>query len=164
MNAPSKSAANEAGNLGVELTRFNRVFRSEVERALKDLELSTSEYTALSVIDAHPHITSARLARAMMISRQVAGRTVAELVTADLAFAAHSPSGRTSSVSITERGTRILSDAHTRVSAVEAHILGPLSNDESSTLIAAMRRCADAAGLQLLPSKPGDRSNRRGVS
>ena len=150
----NKSPSSEADDLGIELARFNRAFRSAVERALEDVALSTSEYTALSVVEAHPQITAVRLARAMLISRQVAGRVVAQLVTAGLVSTTHSPSGRISSASITTRGTHTLSEARERVRAVESQILSPLAPNEALALISAMRRCADATGLQLLPGAP----------
>jgi DNA-binding MarR family transcriptional regulator len=120
-----------------------------VRRPFEDLiaghGISTAGYTALTVLQNRPGITSSELARRSFVRAQTMAETIAALSDAGYVRREKDPDhGRQILLFITESGIERVAALASDVTALEAHLLDGLSGDEPAILLRALRRVRDA--------------------
>ncbi|MFM9107543.1 MAG: MarR family winged helix-turn-helix transcriptional regulator [Chloroflexota bacterium] len=131
--------------LGFALKRALHVLRNRMDDALREIELTTPQYAALSAIEHEPWLSNAELARRCLVTPQTMNGVVVNLEAARLVV--RSPDGddgRLLRVSLTGEGRRRLAEAHRRVLEVEARMVSAIDDQRQSELIEALHACADA--------------------
>ncbi|MDB5920523.1 MAG: MarR family transcriptional regulator [Massilia sp.] len=110
--------------------------RARIEAGLKELELTPIQYTVLSIIDHHPGLSSAALARRFYVSPQNMGQVLTALEQRGLLTRTENPENRRLlNVTLTAAGKALQAQGAERMQAVERELLKGLP-DES---IAAFR-------------------------
>jgi DNA-binding MarR family transcriptional regulator len=120
-----------------------------VRRPFEDLiaghGISTAGYTALTVLQNRPGITSSELARRSFVRAQTMAETVAALSESGLVRREKDPDhGRQILLFITESGIERVAALASDVTTLEAHLLDSLAGDEPAILLRALRNVRDA--------------------
>jgi DNA-binding MarR family transcriptional regulator len=130
--------------VGYQLKRAQHLLRLATDAALRPLGLTTPQYATLSAIAEVPGASSAALARRAFVTPQTMNEIVRGLVSVGLlARQAHPEHGRVIQLYLTPSGEAALGEAHARVDAVEARMLGGLKPEQATALASWLRRCAD---------------------
>jgi DNA-binding MarR family transcriptional regulator len=119
--------------------------RSELDDLARPVGLTALQYTALTVLEQHPDLTAARLARHSFVRAQSAADMVGALLERGLIERHRDPSDRRRLVmSLTPDGQRLLDRLRPRVAQIEARMLTPLSADDAHALRASLELCREA--------------------
>ena len=119
--------------------------RSHLDELLRPHGLTTSTYTALTVLERRDGLTTADLARTSFVTPQA----MADIVTAleGRGHIVRSPDpahGRRLRTSLTPAGRALLATVRDEVDALEERMLGTLDDDERATLRSHLDRCRAA--------------------
>lgn len=119
--------------------------RSRLDDMFRPIGLTALQYTALTVLERHPNLTSAQLARNSFVTSQ----SMADMVTAlqDQGFIARhrDPSDRRRLVlSLTADGRKLLRRYRGKVSALEEEMLSALSSRQATELRRSLLACRAA--------------------
>lgn len=119
--------------------------RRPFEELIAGHGISTAGYTALTVLQSRPGLTSSELARRSFVRAQTMAETIAALGEAGLVRREKDPDhGRQILLFITERGIERVAGLADEVIQLERHMLGRLKSDEAADLIRALRQVRDA--------------------
>jgi DNA-binding MarR family transcriptional regulator len=132
------------------MKRAQHALRNEMDRALREICLTTAQYAALSALEAAPGLSGAELARRGFVTPQTMNAIVVNLETAGLVVRrSHPEHGRVLQAYLTEAGEELVSRAHRVVEDIEQRMLKELDQDDRLRLLDALRSCADTleAGL-----------------
>ena len=129
--------------------------RAELDDLTRPVGLTALQYTALTVLERHPDLTAAHLARHSFVTSQSMADMVTALLDRGLIERHRDPADRRRLViALTPAGEQLLAELRPRVAALEKRMLSPLSSGEAESLRAAIELCRQA--LQK-PSGPADR-------
>lgn len=107
--------------------------------------ISTAGYTALTVLQSRPGITSSELARRSFVRAQTMAETVTALSEAGLVRREKDPAhGRQILLSITDLGIERVASLADEVVELETHLLARLQADEPAELVRVLREVRDA--------------------
>lgn len=138
-------------------TNFTYVIK-QVELALRphfnavcaDAGLSPAQYTALTVLQRRPDLTSSELARRSFVRAQTMAATIDPLLTAGLVSRTQDPLHRRRMLlRLTELGEARLAEISPRIQAVEELVVAGLDADEQAEFarfLRAARHSLDTAG------------------
>jgi DNA-binding MarR family transcriptional regulator len=145
----SSRVAQGSGNLesrvGYELKRVQHDLRLGMEGTLKEFDVTTPQYAALSVLGEEPGLSNAALARRSFVTPQTMNQILVRLEDAGLVERrAHPEHGRVLQAYLTEEGERLRRECAERVDAIEEQMVSELSEDERSNLLGMLRRCSAA--------------------
>jgi DNA-binding MarR family transcriptional regulator len=127
--------------------------RAELDDLTRPAGLTALQYTALTVLEQHPDLTAARLARHSFVTAQSAADMVAALLDRGLIDRHRDPSDRRRLVmALTSKGQRLLDRLRPRVSEIESRMLAPLSPSEARELRSSLEVCRQA--LSTHPNGP----------
>lgn len=133
--------------VGYQMKRAQHALRVEMDKALREVDMTTAQYAALSTLEAAPGLSGAELARRSFVTPQTMNAILANLEAAGLGVRRHHPEhGRVLQAYLTEMGEESVTRAHGLVEAVERRMLDRLSQDDRRRLLEALRGCADALG------------------
>jgi DNA-binding MarR family transcriptional regulator len=119
--------------------------RRPFEELIGRYGISTAGYTALTVLQSRPGITSSELARRSFVRAQTMAETVAALADSGLVRREKDPAhGRQILLFITERGQERVADIAAGVTTFEAAMMSRLSGDEPAELTRILRAVRDA--------------------
>jgi DNA-binding MarR family transcriptional regulator len=114
--------------------------------------ISTAGYTALTVLQSHPGITSSELARRSFVRAQTMAETVTALSEAGLVRREKDPAhGRQFLLFITDHGVERVGALAEEVVELESHLIDRLEADEPAELVRVLRMMRDSL-VQLPPS------------
>lgn len=131
--------------VGYELKRVQHDLRLSMNAALKELEVTTPQYAALSVLAEQPGISNAALARRSFVTPQTMNQILSRLEAAGLVERrAHPEHGRVLQAYLTEEGENLRKECASRVDALEERMVSGLSEDERLTLLELLRGCSAA--------------------
>lgn len=121
--------------------------RSRLDDVVSAHGLTTQQYTALTVLERHPGLTSAELARNSFVRSQ----TMAQMITVldERGFLARHrdpESKRQYLLSLTAEGQGALDTLREEVAGIERQMVADLDDDDRSTLRRALRSCRLALG------------------
>ena len=122
-----------------------------MRQALDDVvvaaDLTTLQYTALTVLERHPGITSAELARNSFVRAQTMAQMTTQLEGRDLIKRDRDPQSRRQfKLQLTDNGRDVLVALRDEVAGVERDMLAGLTSAEAQQLRAALRACRVALG------------------
>jgi DNA-binding MarR family transcriptional regulator len=119
--------------------------RAELDDLARPVGLTALQYTALTVLERHPDLTAAHLARHSFVTAQ----SMADMVTALLdrgLIERHRDAvdRRRLVIALTPAGQRLLEDLRPQVAALERRMLSLLSEGEADTLRHSVELCRRA--------------------
>ncbi|MCB2175401.1 MAG: MarR family transcriptional regulator [Actinomycetales bacterium] len=121
--------------------------RSRLDEVLAERDLTSLQYTALTVLERHPGMTAAALARNSFVRAQTMAQMVGHLEERGLVARRRDPHNRRQHlIELTEDGQGALDELRERVEAVEALALSGLTQAEALQLRAALRSVRVALG------------------
>jgi DNA-binding MarR family transcriptional regulator len=117
-----------------------------VKQALDDVvaaaDLTTLQYTALTVLERHPGITSAELARNSFVRAQSMAEMVTYLVGRDLVSRERDPQNRKQYLlALTPKGQKVLDRLFDEVADIEARMLEDFDAGQTEILRTYLLRC-----------------------
>jgi DNA-binding MarR family transcriptional regulator len=133
--------------------------RAELDDLARPAGLTALQYTALTVLERHPDLTAAHLARHSFVT----GQTMADMVTAlldrGLIDRHRDPADRRRLViALTPAGRRLLSRLRPQVAALQERMLSPLSDAQATELRHLLEQCRqslrDERGMTEPPATP----------
>jgi DNA-binding MarR family transcriptional regulator len=118
--------------------------RAQLDELLRPAGLTTSQYTALTVLEREPDLTSAQLARSSFVTAQSMADMVTSLESQGVITRRRDPADRRRLVlSLTARGRRLLERSRPKVAAVEKQMLATLTARQTSDLRRYLPACRD---------------------
>jgi DNA-binding MarR family transcriptional regulator len=128
--------------------------RAELEALARPEGLTALQYTALTVLERHPDLTSAHLARLSFVTAQSTADMVTALLDRGLIERHRDPVDRRRLVmALTPDGSRLLERLRPQVAALEARMLAEVPDGEVSRLRRTLESCRVA--LQAGTNPPG---------
>jgi DNA-binding MarR family transcriptional regulator len=119
--------------------------RARLDELVRPMGLTALQYTALTVLERHPDLTSAHLARNSFVTAQSMADMVTSLRSRDLIDRHLDAADRRRQVlSLTPAGRALLNDCRTAVADLESEMLSGLSVAEASALRASILSCREA--------------------
>lgn len=136
---------NVEGRVGYQMKRAQHALRSEMDGALRELGMTTAQYAALSALEAVPGVSGAELARRSFVTPQTMNQILFNLEkSALISRRAHPEHGRVLQAHLTDRGRKLVSEAHRMVEAIEKRMLSGLDENQRLELLKALRACAES--------------------
>jgi DNA-binding MarR family transcriptional regulator len=128
--------------VGYVLKRATVALRAAMDTALREHDLTVSQYSCLEQLARQPGLTNTKLARGTFVSRQAMHQLLATLKSTDLVQG--DGGGRHERFTLTDNGTQRLHGASTAVAAVQEQMLAPFDPEQRRRLYADLAACADA--------------------
>jgi DNA-binding MarR family transcriptional regulator len=136
--------------------------RAELDDLTRPAGLTALQYTALTVLERHPDLTAAHLARHSFVTGQSMADMVAALLDAGLIERHRDPADRRRLViALTPAGTRVLDELRPEVAALERRMLATLSRAQVSELRRSLTLCRDALRTDEPRTEPPAKRSRR---
>lgn len=121
--------------------------RSRLDELLRPAGLTALQYTALTVLERHPDLTSAQLARNSFVTAQTMADMVTTLQQRNLIERHRDPDDRRRLVlALTSTGRRLLGRYRGKVAALEAEMLAGLTERQAAELRRSLLSCRAALG------------------
>lgn len=131
--------------VGYVLKRVQHDLRLGMDAVLKEANVTTPQYAALSVLAEEPGISNAALARRSFVTPQTMNEILVRLEAAGLVERrAHPEHGRILQAYLTGEGENLRKECARRVDALEERMVSGLSEDERLTLLELLRGCSAA--------------------
>src|ERR1700710_2389950 len=141
----ASSAAAAPPTLLYLMKQVELAVRARLDELVRPAGLTALQYTALTVLERHPDLTSAHLARNSFVTAQSMADMVTSLRAQGLIDRHQDPADRRRLVlSLTEDGKALLARYRQAVVALEPEMLGDLSASQARDLRAAMLSCREA--------------------
>jgi DNA-binding MarR family transcriptional regulator len=119
--------------------------RARLDELMRPAGLTALQYTALTVLERHPDLTSARLARHSFVTAQTMSDMVTALRDRGLIERHRDPADRRRlALALTARGHELLEEYRPAVSGLEAEMLSGLTATEAAGLRQAILACREA--------------------
>ena len=126
------------------IKELERAVRARVDDIVRPLQITTVQYTALSVLARNPGISSAQLARRSFVTAQAANEMVSGLEKRDLIRRAEPDGGRALGIHLTARGERTLARCDEKVDALEATLFRGVTRANEALFRTMLRSCCIA--------------------
>ena len=127
------------------IKRLELAVRAAMDDIVSDLGVTVPQYTALSVLDRHPGMSGAQLARRSFVSRQAGGEMLASLERKGLVRRAPDAGNRrVLRISLTPAGRTLLVACDAAMDDLEARMLRQLSGAEADHLRVLLDACTTA--------------------
>jgi DNA-binding MarR family transcriptional regulator len=119
--------------------------RARLDELVRPAGLTALQYTALTVLERHADLTSARLARYSFVTAQSMADMISTLLGAGLIERHRDPGDRRRLVlALTAKGRDLLDDYRPAVAELEREMLSGLSDDDAAQLRKAIIACREA--------------------
>jgi DNA-binding MarR family transcriptional regulator len=119
--------------------------RAELDDLTRPAGLTALQYTALTVLERHPDLTAAHLARHSFVTAQSMADMVTTLLERRLIERHRDVADRRRLViALTPEGERLLAVLRPQVRALEVRTLSLLSSEEERVLRSSLERCREA--------------------
>ena len=119
--------------------------RSRLDDMLRPAGITALQYTALTVLERHPDLTSAQLARNSFVTAQSMSDMVTALHAQGLIKRTRDPAdGRRLVLALSAAGRRLVTRFRPKVAALEAEMLSGLSTRQSTELRRSLASCRNA--------------------
>ena len=119
--------------------------RSRLDDMLRPAGITALQYTALTVLERHPDLTSAQLARNSFVTAQSMSDMVTALHAQGLIKRTRDPAdGRRLVLALSAAGRRLVTRFRPKVAALEAEMLSGLSARQSTELRRSLASCRNA--------------------
>jgi DNA-binding MarR family transcriptional regulator len=141
--APARVERQDVGpdaHLTYLISKVQHQLTLRLDRALQTVGLTLVQFSALANISARPGLSSADLARALLISPQAVGTLIQRMSTAGLVRRGRQPRGYPGVLRLTEEGSRRLIEGERVALRVESENLSSLRPDEQEQVFATLTR------------------------
>jgi DNA-binding MarR family transcriptional regulator len=119
--------------------------RAELDDLTRPVGLTALQYTALTVLEQHPDLTAAHLARHSFVTAQSAADMVTALLDRGFIERHRDPADRRRLVmALTPEGSRLLDRLRPEVAEIEARMLARLSPADARALRSSLELCREA--------------------
>src|SRR3954453_8518654 len=144
--APSaKGRAAPPSTLLYLMKQVELAVRAELDELTRPVGLTALQYTALTVLERHPDLTSAHLARHSFVTGQTMADMVTALLNRGLIERHRDPADRRRLViALTPAGYRLLERMRPQVAALQARMLSLLSREQARELRHSLELCRQA--------------------
>jgi DNA-binding MarR family transcriptional regulator len=127
-----------------QVKQVELALRAQLDDLLRPAGLTTSQYTALTVLEREPDLTSAQLARTSFVTAQSMADMVGSLEGQGVITRRRDPADRRRLVlSLTARGRRLLDRYRPKVAELEKQMLGTLTARQAGDLRRYLLACRD---------------------
>jgi DNA-binding MarR family transcriptional regulator len=131
--------------------------RARLDELTRPVGLTALQYTALTVLEGHPDLTSAHLARRSFVTAQSMADMVTTLLDRGLIERHRDPADRRRLViALTDQGRVLLAQLRPRVADLEREMLRLLSDDEAGDLRRSMELCREALAARSADPEAAD--------
>jgi DNA-binding MarR family transcriptional regulator len=111
------------------LKQIELSIRTNLDEVLRPLGMTTSQYTAMTVLERHPDLTSAQLARRSFVSQQAMAEMVSALESRRLVQRHRDARDRRRLVlALTDQGIGLLDECRLDVAAIEQRMLAGIAD------------------------------------
>lgn len=151
---PSQPLVDYSNRLGFLMAQAHRALQCAMDAELAPLGLTIAQFGTLTILAAHPGLSSAELSRQCCVSPQSTAALVQRLEAEGcLCRRPHPLHGRVIELRITAKGRRLLYRASAVVDRLERDLLlGWLSAEEQDHLRQVLRHVLDRSRSRALPS------------
>lgn len=133
-----------AERVGYLIKRAQQALRLEMDNALRDQNLTTAQYAALTALEETPKASNAALARACFVTPQTMIEIIKNLEAAGyVSRQSHPEHGRIIQTVLTGNGRTKLATAHEVIGKIEDKMLVGLKTEEQELLTLYLQRCLD---------------------
>ncbi|MBB2891853.1 MarR family winged helix-turn-helix transcriptional regulator [Flexivirga oryzae] len=133
--------------------------RAGLDELTRPAGLTALQYTALTVLERHPGLTAARLARNSFVTAQSMADMVTSLLRRGLIERNRDPQDRRRLVlSLTDDGHRVLADLRPDVAVLEARMLVELPAESADELRELLEACRRGLGSRTTHARSSDSS------
>lgn len=133
--------------------------RAELDELTRPLGLTALQYTALTVLERHPDISAAHLARHSFVTGQSMADMVTSLLNGNLIERHRDPADRRRLViALTPAGRRLLDRLRPQVAALQDRMLSLLSDAQAAELRHSLELCRQALRGEKVAADPSARS------
>lgn len=148
----------EHTNFTYVIKQLELALRPYIDNACAAAGMTTAQYTALTVLERRPGITSSELARRSFVRAQTMAQTIDPMLVTGLVRRERDPEhGRRLLLYITEKGADAIAQATPRVAELESLLTTGFSNDEGAAFADYLRR----ARHSLRTGTPAERDSVR---
>jgi DNA-binding MarR family transcriptional regulator len=127
------------------LKQLEWAVRANLDEIMRSFNLTTLQYTALSVLSHHPGMSAAQLARRSFVSSQAANEMVSALERKGLVERGVDETNRRAlKVFLTDRGADVLARCDGHVDQLEAQMFAGVSPAKESAFRTTLRSCLEA--------------------
>ncbi|MFE1187630.1 MarR family winged helix-turn-helix transcriptional regulator [[Kitasatospora] papulosa] len=142
---PPHPAQDITEHVGYRLKKAAAALRGAMDRALREHDLTVPQYSCLEVLDEHPGMSNADLARGTFVTRQSANVVLRGLKDAGLITQATSTDhGRALPIHLTTAGQQHLHAARGAVYAIEERMIGNIPARRLTALLADLDSMTEA--------------------
>lgn len=139
--------------------------RAELDALVRPADITTLQYTALTVLERHPDLTAARLARHSFVTDQSMADMVTTLLKRGLIERHRDPADRRRLViALLPAGHRLLDRLRPQVAALQDRMISLLSDGQASDLHHSLELCRRAlrdVRVETEPPRPAGGTPRR---
>ena len=133
--------------MGYQLKRAATALRGAMDAELRPHSLTVPQYACLELLDLHPDLSNAGLARGAFVTRQAMNTVLRGLEDAGLVQRPpEAPYGRAIPARLTPAGRKRLRAARTAVARVEARLAGALAPERAAAFLADLVAVSEALG------------------
>ncbi|ADJ46849.1 MarR family transcriptional regulator [Amycolatopsis mediterranei S699] len=133
--------------------------RAGLDALVRPADITTLQYTALTVLERHPDLTAARLARHSFVTDQSMADMVTTLLNRGLIERHRDPADRRRLViALTPAGQRLLDRLRPEVAALQDRMLSLLSDGQAGELQRSLELCRRALLEHGVESDPAPRA------
>ena len=119
--------------------------RARLDEILRPVGLTVLQYTALTVLERHPDLSSAQLARNSFVTAQTMADMVVILRERKLIDRHRDPTdGRRLVLALTAQGRKLLKAYRGKVAELETVMVAPLTTHQAAQLQASLSACREA--------------------
>jgi DNA-binding MarR family transcriptional regulator len=147
--------------VGYVLKRATVALRAAMDTALREYDLTVSQYSCLEQLAHQPGLTNSQLARGTFVSRQAMHQLLITLKGIDLVQG--DGGGRHERFTLTADGTRRLRGASAAVAGVQERMLASFDPAQRHRLYADLVTCAQSLG-ESGPAQVASLARARGLS
>jgi DNA-binding MarR family transcriptional regulator len=135
------------------MKQVERAVRAELDDLTRQVELTTLQYTALTVLERHSDLTSAHLARYSFVTAQSMADMVTSLLGRGLIERHRDVADRRRLViALTAEGRRLLDLLRPQVALLERRMLSPMTDTEADELRHYLELCREALDAGATPT------------
>lgn len=141
------SSTSQAITLLYLIKQLELAVRSHLDETVRDAGLTVLQYTALTVLERHPQLTSAQLARNSFVRAQTMAQMITVLDDRGLITRERDPkSHRQYLLSLTPEGHQVLRQLREPVRDIEKEMIAGLTETEVGQFREALQSCRLALG------------------
>lgn len=122
------------GCLGVRISRLHRLVARQFEHALRPVGLTLPQLEVLSVLMLRGSVKPTVVADALAVERSTISRNLSVMEQKGWVMRESSPSGRSASVAITDKGTSVLAGAKEAWARAQADVIDQVGANASTTI------------------------------